>query len=121
MKQLKNFPSNDGHIESILIGSDVVKVLFQTWDCRKLVIIYNDVAEVIENRSVYHDIGEYRIEVKDGKTYYKFFDAWEDDRLCLTICAGKAEIYEVGTGAGINEALLDTGYEYIGGQSLEAE
>lgn len=121
MKTLQNLPSHDGHIESILIGSDIVKVSFQTWNSRKIIIIYSDVDEVIENRSVYDDIGEYRIEERNGKTYYKFFDALKNDRLCLTICAGKEEIYEVGTGAGINDALFDVGYEYIGGQSLELE
>ncbi len=43
MKELKNFPECDGHIESILIGCRIVKVSFQTWDAKKLVLIYTDV------------------------------------------------------------------------------
>lgn len=35
-KNLDSFPSEDGHIESILIGFDQVKVSFQTWDSKKL-------------------------------------------------------------------------------------
>lgn len=46
MKELKLFSECDGHIESILIGYSNVKVSFQTWDCRKLVLIYNEVESI---------------------------------------------------------------------------
>ena len=62
MKELKNFPECDGHIESVLIGCRIAKVSFQTWNAKKLVIIYNDVESVKEQNSVFGDISEYRAE-----------------------------------------------------------
>lgn len=32
MKELNTFSECDGHIESVLIGCETVKVSFQTWD-----------------------------------------------------------------------------------------
>lgn len=43
MRELKTFPAADGHIESVLIGFRKVKISFQTWDRKKLVLIYDDV------------------------------------------------------------------------------
>ncbi len=40
MKELKGFSECDGHIESILIGCRIVKIFFQTWNAKKLVLIY---------------------------------------------------------------------------------
>lgn len=55
MKKVDSFPAADGHIESILIGAWKVKVSFQTWDRRQLVLIYSDVKNVISFNSIYHD------------------------------------------------------------------
>ena len=38
--KIDQFPSDDGHIESVLIGCETVKVSFQTWNMRALVVIF---------------------------------------------------------------------------------
>lgn len=118
MKELKNFPGCDGHIESILIGCRIVKVSFQTWDAKKLVLIYTDVESVKEQNSVFGDISEYSItKMNDEFIQYAFLDVEND--LVLSILAKSVKIFEVGENADINNALFDVGYEYIGGQELK--
>lgn len=120
-KELTTFPSDDGHIESVLVGVGQVKVSFQTWDCRKLVLIYfseDAVIKVISNFSC-NDIGKYHIEcLNDGQFKYTFYDAWEQMPV-LTIIANSIKIYEVGTHADINAALFDVTIDYIGNQIID--
>lgn len=116
-----SFPAEDGHIESILIGVDQVKVSFQTWDSKKLVFIFDNVEKVISSHSVYGDIGEFQvISNKSGLKKYIFYSAWyeenEHEKEVLSIEAEKMEIFQVGLGADINSAIFDVGYEYIGNQ-----
>lgn len=73
MKECSSFPECDGHIESILIGYDTVKVSFQTWDARKLVLIYQDVKSVKEENAVFGDISAYTISIiNDTARKYEF-------------------------------------------------
>ena len=63
MKKLDSFPAEDGHIESVLIGVQIIKVSFQDWKGRRLVIIFQDTLEFqgydSEEQSIlYQDIGE---------------------------------------------------------------
>ena len=116
MKELKLFPECDGHIESIVIGCNSVKVSFQTWDCRKLVLIYNEVESVNEKSAVFLDIGLYETtQLANGFTKYTFYDA-ADNNLVLNLIAKSIQIFEVGEKADINSALFDVGYDYIGDQ-----
>ncbi len=123
MIKLEKFPSDDGHIESILIGVSQVKISFQTWDARKLVIIFNEVKKVFSDEAVYGDIGEFRIEASNNNLKkYTFFSAWSDeadgeDKAVLIIEAGSMEIFQVGADADINSAIFDVGYDYIGGRN----
>ena len=118
MKELKEFPECDGHIESILIGYRIVKVSFQTWDSKKIVLIYSDVESVQERNSVFGDILEYTItKMNDEFIQYAFFDG--DGDFVLSILANSVRVFEVGGNAGINSALFDVGYEYIGNQDME--
>lgn len=104
-------------IESILIGCRVVKISFQTWDCKKVILIYKDVDKVQEQNSVFGDIGDY-IETKlEGCLEYCFFDS--EGKKVLDIQAKSVQVYEVGNNADINAALFDVGYEYIGNQRVE--
>lgn len=115
MKELKSFSECDGHIESILIGCRTVKVSFQTWNAKKLVLIYDDVESVKEQNSVFGDISEYTTAKTDDEyTQYEFFDA--NNNSVLSILAKSVRIFETGENADINSALFDVGYEYIGGQ-----
>lgn len=116
-----NFPSEDGHIESILIGVDQVKVSFQTWDSKKLVFIFDNVEKVISSHSVYGDIGEFQIISNNSSLKkYIFYSSWYEEngqeKEVLSIEAEKMEIFQVGLGADINSAIFDVGYEYIGSQ-----
>ena len=116
-----SFPAEDGHIESILIGVDQVKISFQTWDSRKLIFIFDNVEMVISSHSVYEDIGRFEvISVRNGITKYIFYSAWhnekKEDKEVLLIEAEKMEIFQVGIEAEINSAIFDVGYEYVGGQ-----
>ena len=116
-----SFPAEDGHIESILIGVDQVKVSFQTWDAGKLVLIFDNVEKVISSHAVYGDIGGFEvISGENGMKEYIFYSSWYDkngeNKEVLSIEAEKMNIFQVGTGAEINSAMFDVGYEYIGDQ-----
>ena len=121
LEKKDSFPAEDGHIESILIGVDQVKISFQTWDCKKLVFIFDNVEKVISTQSVYGDIGEFQVSNgENGLKKYIFYSSWndenEEDKEVLSIEAEKMEIFQVGTGAKINSALFNVGYDYIGNQ-----
>lgn len=119
MKELQIFPECDGHIESILIGCRRAKVSFQTWDAKKLVLIYEEVESVTENNSVFADIAEYtRESLGEGYAKHGFWDVNGNLVLCLTAKALK--IFEVGEGADNQAALFDVGYDYIGNQHVPA-
>ena len=45
VNRLSSFPAEDGHIESVLIGVQEVKVSFHDWRERKLVILFHDVED----------------------------------------------------------------------------
>lgn len=55
MKELQQFPECDGHIESILIGCRMVKVSFQTWNAKRLVLIYDDVEMNISEANTWNN------------------------------------------------------------------
>lgn len=121
INRLDCFPAEDGHIESVLIGVEKVKMSFQTWDTRMLVLIFNDVGAVTSLHSVYEDIGEFEVvSLEEGLKKYTFRSAWSDDseqtKEVISIVAKEMEIVQVGVGADINSALFDVGYEYIGNQ-----
>lgn len=120
MNKLDSFPVADGHIESILIGAWQVKISFQTWDSRQLILIYNDVESITSSESVYHNIDAYHInQTNNNKFIYTFYNSENSSELkaVLTIYAGTMEIYETGKLASdINSALFDVGYDYIGDQ-----
>lgn len=52
MRELADFSSHDGHIESIVIGAEQVKVSFQTWNCMELVLIFDSVIEVFSTATM---------------------------------------------------------------------
>lgn len=101
IKKLDSFPAEDGHIESVLIGVQVIKVSFQDWKGRRLVIIFQDTLEIqgydSEEQSIlYQDIGEFSVkELGNELKEYRFIGAW-DDKAFLSIKAKAIEIYEVG-------------------------
>ena len=117
------FSSNDGHIESIIIGVCQVKVSFQTWDGTQLVLIFNGAENVTSSNSVYCDMGEFYVrEQADGLNRYIFEDAWGDSenhapKICLEIEARELKIYEAGKSEDINSALFDVGTDFVGGQT----
>ena len=116
-----SFPAEDGHIESILIGVDQVKISFQTWDSKKLVFIFDNVERVISSHSVYGDISEFQESYSgNGLKKYIFYSSWYDengeDKEVLSIEAEKMEIFQVGISAEINSAVFNVGYEYVGNQ-----
>ena len=113
-----SFAAEDGHIESILIGVDQVKISFQTWDSKKLVLIFDNVERVISSHSVYDDISEFQVSsAENGFKKYIFYSAWyEEKKELLLIEAEKMDIFQVGIDAEINAAIFDVGYEYVGNQ-----
>ena len=94
MKELDLFSECDGHIESVLIGCETVKVSFQTWDAKKLVLIYHEVEEVKESHCVLGDISDYVEQNRqDGLMEYTFWDV--NDEAVLKILAKTVHIYQV--------------------------
>ena len=89
--------------------------------CKKLVLIFDNVERVISSHSVYGDIGGFQVDSDgNGLRKYIFYSAWYEesgvDKEVLSIEAEKMEIFHAGTGAEINSALFDVGYEYVGSQ-----
>ena len=123
IKKLDSFPAEDGHIESVLIGVQVIKVSFQDWKGRRLVIIFQDTLEIqgydSEEQSIlYQDIGGFSVkELGNELKEYRFIGAW-DDNAFLSIKAKAIEIYEVGAITDWNTALFEMDLEYIGGQQV---
>ena len=121
--KLDSFPAEDGHIESVLIGVQVIKVSFQDWKGRRLVIIFQDTLGIqgcdSEEQSIlYQDIGEFSVkELGNELKEYRFVGAW-DDKAFLNIKAKAIEIYEVGAITDWNTALFEMDLEYIGGQQI---
>lgn len=114
--KINSFPVADGHIESILIGCDDVKVSFQSWNAKKIVIIFRNCEKIISSHSVYGDIGKVVCsDYKKGLYMYSFYDSCTNGKV-LEIVAESIEIYEVGTATDGNSALFDVGYDYIGNQ-----
>lgn len=120
MSELTDFSPNDGHIESVVIGVDQVKVSFQTWNCQELVLVFDDVGEVWSNASMM-DVDRLDIsEVEKGRFSYSFIDPW-DDLLILRLTARTMRIYEVGQAKKENAALFDVGMDYLGRQTYSPD
>lgn len=94
-----------------------MKISFQTWDGRQIVLIYNDVKKVTSLNSVYYDISTCQIvQIEDNKFEYTFYDS-PDENIVLQIQAESIEIYETEEIASdINSALFEVGYDFIGNQ-----
>ena len=118
--QCDTFPAEDGHIESILIGADSLKVSFQTWNSRKLFLIYEEIGEVVSCNAVYGDIDKYQvIDLEEGRKRHLFYSSWwGEEKVVLSINAKDVKIFQVGSDGGNNSALFDVGYEYIGEQDV---
>lgn len=123
LQKLDHFPAEDGHIESILIGVDCMKVSFQTWDARKLVLIFKEVENICASHAVNEDIGFFHTQLLDtGLSRFIFYSAWDHDQNqeILSVKAKELNIYQLGANADINSAVFDVGYEYIGDQNHPA-
>ncbi len=128
MRELADFSSHDGHIESIVIGAEQVKVSFQTWNCMEMVLIFDSVLEVFSTATM-TDIGDFsvtatEIQTEDGLEggffSYTFWESWDNDCI-LRIVAKSMKIYEVGCAQNDSAALLDVGLDYLGGQCLDRQ
>lgn len=120
-KKLDGFNAADGHIESILIGFDEVKVSFQTYNEKALVIIFRDCEKVTAKNAVYDDVGDFYInKIDDKMNEYVFIDSDTEEKT-LEIISGDMGIYEVGTSVDINAALFDVGLDYLGNQVPDFE
>ena len=125
-KKIDSFSAEDGHIESVLIGVQEVKVSFQDWRGRQLVILFHDVEEFHGFDSNYQcvlnqDISEFVIRKVDNEfKEYCFVGAW-DENTFLKLRGKSMEIYEVGVSKDINTALFEIDLNYIGEQSLEVD
>ena len=122
MIERESFSAEDGHIESIVIGVDQIKVSFQTWDARQMVLLFEGAEKITSSNSVYCDIGRFQVEKQDNNLLkYIFYDVCDDNngkqRVCLTIEAKGLKIYEAGRSKDINSALFDVGKDFMGNQS----
>lgn len=126
VRKLDSFPAEDGHIESVLVGVQEVKVSFQDWRGRKLVILFRDVEEFhgfdsSEQCILNQDIGEFITCKMDNEfNEYRFVGAW-DDNTFLKIKGKKMEIYEVGIAKHVDTALFELDFNFIGNQLPEIE
>lgn len=54
MIERESFPAEDGHIENILIGFDQIKVSFQTWDARQMVLLFEGAEKIMSDCKKYY-------------------------------------------------------------------
>ncbi len=126
VKKLDSFAAEDGHIESVLIGVQEVKVSFKDWRGRQLVILFHEVEEFHGMDSdcqcaFNQDIGEFIICKTDNEfKEYRFVGAW-DENAFFKIRAKEMEIYEVGVSEHIETALFEIDLNYIGDQLPEMD
>ena len=126
VKKLESFAPEDGHIESVLVGVQELKVSFQDWSGKQLLILFHDVEEFngidSAGQCVFsQDIGEFTThELENDFKEYCFVGAW-DENAFLKIRGKSMEIYEVGVSKNIETALFEVGVEYIGDQLPEME
>ena len=124
--RLSSFPAEDGHIESVLIGVQEVKVSFQEWRGKKLVILFHGVEEFHgfdsrEQSILNQDIGTFVInKIDDQFNEYCFVGEW-DENTFLKIKGKSMDIYEVGTTKGLNTALFEIDLSFIGDQLPKIE
>ncbi len=122
--KLDSFSAEDGHIESVLVGVQEIKVSFQDWRRRKLVIIFHNVEEFhgvdsSEQCILNQDIGGFFVyQTENGLNEYSFVGAWAESSF-LKIKGKEMEIYEVGIANDINSALFEIDFNYIGDQLPE--
>ena len=102
MKQELSFQAEDGHIESVLVEVQEVKVSFQDWTGRQLVLLFHNVEEFhgldgSKQSILSQDIGDFVTKkIDDEFSEYCFIGAW-DSNAFLKIKGKSMEIYEVGT------------------------
>ena len=112
MDDFKKFTFADGHIESISIEKDNVKVSFRRWDEKQFTFVFTESCYQLSNCS-YQEIGGVVIEpLKKGiskeldyafvayreheiPSIIRFFEAWED-KCVFTIVARAVDIVECG-------------------------
>ena len=126
IKKIDSFAPEDGHIESVLVGVQELKVSFQDWRGKQLVILFHDVEEFHGMDSTWQcmfnqDIGEFTKRKLDNDfNEYCFVGAW-DENTFLKIRGKSMEIYEVGVSKSIETALFEVGLDYIGDQLPEMD
>ena len=126
VKKLDSFAPEDGHIESVLVGVQKLKVSFQDWRGKQLVILFHDVEEFHGMDSEWQcilnqDISEFTTrELENDINEYWFVGAW-DENAFLKIRGKSMEIYEVGVSKSIETALFEVGLDYIGEQLPEMD
>ncbi len=119
VRKLDSFTAEDGHIESVLVGEENMKVSFLDWKERKIVIIFYDVeefhgADTSEQSIIGQDIGDFMIRTMENDLYeYCFIGAW-DENAFLKIKAKCMEIYDVGVERGVDAALFEMDLSFIG-------
>lgn len=102
----------------MVIGVGQAKVSLQTWDCRALVLVFDEAAEVWSS-AVLTDISDFTVaETENGGFSCTFWDAW-DNVPVLRIAAKSLKIYETGQAQREDTALFDVGTDYLGGQSAK--
>lgn len=117
-RKINTLNASDGHIESILIGYGQVKICFQTWDRRRVIIIYNGVTDVEDRQSVNRDVSFYSSH-NYTETLIEFRYVDGDNENMLRIVAESVEMLKLDERGDINDALYNIDYMYIGGQQIQ--
>lgn len=139
MNEFKKFAFEDGYIESILIGVDVVKIAYQRWDNKQFNFIFKGSSYLLNNNGIYGDIGEVKIALLEkgvSQTFddlldsyagdpplclITFFDSW-NDRAVLTLAAHSIHLIDCGDSSEINAALYNIDeQQFLGGQQCPYE
>ena len=119
LKKLDELPFYNGHIASIVVGNEDVKVSFQTDEekvRRKIVILFRNVESIESKQPICGRIGAFTENANDNNTIKYEFRAVDTDKVVCSITAEKIEVYYRAHSISLDIALRNFDFTFVGDQ-----
>ena len=119
LTKLDELPFNNGHIASIVVGNEDVKVSFQTDEenvRRKIAILFRNVKSIESKQPICGRIGAFTENANDNNTIKYEFRAVDTDKVVCSITAEKIEVYYRAHSISLDIALRNFDFTFVGDQ-----
>ena len=119
LTKLDELPFNNGHIASIVVGNEDVKVSFQTDEekvRRKIAILFRNVESIESKQPICGRIGTFTETANDNDTVKYAFRAADTDEVVCSITAEKMDVYYRARSISLDIALHNIDYTFVGDQ-----